>query len=356
MLPFPLAGRYNTPIGQSKAKIKKERKISMKRLVAIILALLLLLVQPLALADGTPVSELWARAKATPIEASLAEKQSTLLLQHAMDGMFLNENFDDQFNVLMLAQSLPMLSAIPSADIDAFATAYDLPLRAVEHNYYLSLANALKAEIAMNPSSEEEYRNIQALLELFLTDDDAIIDGVNVGSQQDAARRSITTDQLESIATQYRLPVEFVKGIVLNDDWDDDDWDDDDWDDDDWDDDRYDDDWDDRYDDYDDYYDDDRYDDYDDYYDDDRYDDYDDYYDDDRYDDYDDYYDDDRYDDYDDYYDDDRYDDDWDDRYDDDRYDDDWDDDDDDDWDDRYDDDWDDDDDDDDWDDDDWDD
>ena len=253
MLPFPLAGRYNTPIGQSKAKIKKERKISMKRLVAIILALLLLLVQPLALADGTPVSELWERAKATPIEASLAEKQSTLLLQHAMDGMFLNENFDDQFNVLMLAQSLPMLSAIPSADIDAFATAYDLPLRAVEHNYYLSLANALKAEIAMNPSSEEEYRNIQALLELFLTDDDAIIDGVNVGSQQDAARRSITTDQLESIATQYRLPVEFVKGIVLNDDWDDDDWDDDDWDDD-----RYDDDWDDRYDDYDDYYDDDR--------------------------------------------------------------------------------------------------
>ena len=67
MLPFPLAGRYNTPIGQSKAKIKKERKISMKRLVAIILSLLLLLVQPLALADGTPVSELWARAKATPI-------------------------------------------------------------------------------------------------------------------------------------------------------------------------------------------------------------------------------------------------------------------------------------------------
>ena len=355
MLPFPLAGRYNTPISQSKAKIKKERKISMKRLVAIILSLLLLLVQPLALADGTPVSELWARAKATPLEASLAEKQSTLLLQHAMDGMFLNENFDDQFNVLMLAQSLPMLSAIPSADIDAFATAYDLPLRAVEHNYYLSLANALKAEIAMNPSSEEEYRNIQALLELFLTDDDAIIDGVNVGSQQDAARRSITTDQLESIATQYRLPVEFVKGIVLNDDWDDDDWDDDDWDDD-----RYDDDWDDRYDDYDDYYDDDRYDDYDDYYDDDRYDDYDDYYDDDRYDDYDDYYDDDRYDDdWDDRYDDDRYDDDWDDDDDDDwddRYDDDWDDDDDDDWDDRYDDDWDDDDDDDDWDDDDWDD
>ena len=355
MLPFPLAGRYNTPISQSKAKIKKERKISMKRLVAIILSLLLLLVQPLALADGTPVSELWARAKATPIEASLAEKQSTLLLQHAMDGMFLNENFDDQFNVLMLSQSLPMLSAIPAADIEAFATAYGLPLRAVEHNYYLSLANALKAEIAMNPSSEEEYRNIQALLELFLTDDDAIIDGVNVGSQQDAARRSITTDQLESIATQYRLPVEFVKGIVLNDDWDDDDWDDDDWDDD-----RYDDDWDDRYDDYDDYYDDDRYDDYDDYYDDDRYDDYDDYYDDDRYDDYDDYYDDDRYDDdWDDRYDDDRYDDDWDDDDDDDwddRYDDDWDDDDDDDWDDRYDDDWDDDDDDDDWDDDDWDD
>ena len=259
MLPFPLAGRYNTSIGQSKAKIKKERKISMKRLVAIILSLLLLLVQPLALADGTPVSELWARAKATPIEASLAEKQSTLLLQHAMDGMFLNENFDDQFNVLMLAQSLPMLSAIPSADIDAFATAYGLPLRAVEHNYYLSLANALKAEIAMNPSSEEEYRNIQALLELFLTDDDAIIDGVNVGSQQDAARRSITTDQLESIATQYRLPVEFVKGIVLNDDWDDDDWDDDDWDDDDdddWDD-RYDDDWDDDDDDDDDWDDDD---------------------------------------------------------------------------------------------------
>ena len=328
----------------------------MKRLVAIILSLLLLLVQPLALADGTPVSELWARAKATPIEASLAEKQSTLLLQHTMDGMFLNENFDDQFNVLMLAQSLPMLSAIPSADIDAFATAYDLPLRAVEHNYYLSLANALKAEIAMNPSSEEEYRNIQALLELFLADDDAIINGVNAGSQQDAARRTITQEQIESIATKYRLPIEFVKGIVLNDDWDDDDWDDDDWDDDDWDDDRYDDDWDDRYDDYDDYYDDDRYDDYDDYYDDDRYDDYDDYYDDDRYDDYDDYYDDDRYDDYDDYYDDDRYDDDWDDRYDDDRYDDDWDDDDDDDWDDRYDDDWDDDDDDDDWDDDDWDD
>ena len=274
----------------------------MKRLVAIILSLLLLLVQPLALADGTPVSELWARAKATPIEASLAEKQSTLLLQHTMDGMFLNENFDDQFNVLMLSQSLPMLSAIPAADIEAFATAYGLPLRAV--------ANALKAEIAMNPSSEEEYRNIQALLELFLTDDDAIIDGVNVGSQQDAARRSITQEQIESIATKYRLPIEFVKGIVLNDDWDDDDWDDDDWED--WADDYYDD-WDDRYDD-------------------------------DRYDD-----------DWDDRYDDDRYDDDWDDRYDDDRYDDDWDDDDDDDWDDRYDDDWDDDDDDD-WDDDDWDD
>ncbi len=336
MLPFPLAGRYNTPIGQSKAKIKKERKISMKRLVAIILSLLLLLVQPLALADGTPVSELWARAKATPIEASLAEKQSTLLLQHAMDGMFLNENFDDQFNVLMLSQSLPMLSAIPAADIEAFATAYGLPLRAVEHNYYLSLANALKAEIAMNPSSEEEYRNIQALLELFLADDDAIINGVNAGSQQDAARRTITQEQIESIATKYRLPIEFVKGIVLNDDWDDDDWDDDDWED--WADDYYDD-WDDRYDD-------DRYDDdWDDRYDDDRYDD-----------DWDDRYDDDRYDDdWDDRYDDDRYDDDWDDRYDDDRYDDDWDDDDDDDWDDRYDDDWDDDDDDD-WDDDDWDD
>lgn len=121
---------------------------------------------------------------------------------------------------------LQALSSVSAGDIAAYAAARNLNVAQVRNAYYKALANVLKAEMQANPASEEKYRNIQAILALFLQPD--------FNPENDDARAGIrsgmTPDAARTIAETYGLPVAFVEFVIMNRDWDDDDWtNDDDW-------------------------------------------------------------------------------------------------------------------------------
>ena len=233
-----------------------------------------------ALAEEAPssVAAYWALVSGSPVAAQTSERAEFKLLEQVMNGVYSDGSLADTAHAQALASAMPLLAQLPQDEITAFANAYQMDEQAVRHAYYQALANALKAEIHLNPASEERYRNIQILLDLFLSDED----GDDDDAERETIRGLITPQQVKTISEDYGLPSGFVTHIVMDDDWDDDDWDDDD-------------DWrdDDRYDDWDDDWDDDDDDDDDDDRDDDRDDDWDDDDDDDRDDDRDDDWDDD---------------------------------------------------------------
>ncbi len=128
-----------------------------------------------------------------------------------------------------VAATLEGLSAITTQDLAAYAAARGLTVRQVRNAYYRALANVLRAEINLNPGSEERYRSVQVILSLFLNDDDIPANE----EARIAIRRSMTPDYAAGIAEDYDLPTDFVAFIIMDDDWDDDDWEnDDDWEDD----------------------------------------------------------------------------------------------------------------------------
>ena len=125
-----------------------------------------------------------------------------------------------------IAPALDDLCAITAQDIAAYAAARGLSVAQVRNAYYRALANVLRAEIMVNPASEERYRNVQVILSLFLDPDD---DPANESSR-DAIRHSMTPEHAATIAADYNLPTGFVEFIIMDDDWNDDDWENDgDW-------------------------------------------------------------------------------------------------------------------------------
>ena len=249
-----------------------------------ILLLLLIGIAPLARAESAASTYLpidaffvedWNEAlAANPLAQGSGKNEA--LLELVMEGYMLEDDFANALNLQVLSAILPLLCEVTGGQIDSFAQAYGLPAELVTHAYCVSLANVLRAEIALNPAESGSALQAQETFSLFLKSGNE--------AEKQLLRDGFTIEQLRELAQPYHLPPGFVAFLVLDpswwdsdyqndaahiasllpesgrwfsedcwdddddgdddDDWDDDDGDDDDgWDDDDWDDD--DDDWDD---------------------------------------------------------------------------------------------------------------
>lgn len=170
-------------------------------------------------------SAITGQSLTTPAPTAVAQSTVTQQLDDVMNGVYATEPADTA-SAQQLAPALSTLSAITSRQLSQYASQKGLAVEQVRNAYYKSLANALRAEIMINPASQEQYRNIQVVLSLFLDQD---TDEVSVTSRQ-AIRSSMTRDYANTIAQSYNLPTSFVEFIVMDENWDDDDWtNDDDW-------------------------------------------------------------------------------------------------------------------------------
>lgn len=195
----------------------------MKKYFIWIVALMIALTA-VALADKTNAdSALDAFNKLAQQTATVAntdytgDKTSEMYLGEIMSGMYALPATDQQL-AAAIAPALDGISQITSSDITAYASNNNLPAEKVRNAYFQSLANVLRAEIMINPSSEEQLRNTQLVLSLFLYDDDAS-DAV-----RDTIRRSMTKENAQTIADNYGLPLSFVEFMIMDDDWDDSDY------------------------------------------------------------------------------------------------------------------------------------
>lgn len=198
----------------------------MKKLLTIALIAILTLSASTALADKTAAdSALDAFNKltqqtVTPSAATTTDnKSSNEYLTEVMSGTYVKSITDEQV-AAELAPALNGLSNVSSADIALYASENKVSVEKVRNTYFQSLANVLRAEIMVNPSSEEQYRNVQLILSLFLNNDNTSTSAI----ARDAIRRSMTKEYAQTIATEYNLPLSFVEFMIMDDDWDDSDY------------------------------------------------------------------------------------------------------------------------------------
>ena len=156
---------------------------------------------------------------ASPSTATAGNKTSSEYLTEVMAGMYLTD-VTTQDAAANLAPALNGLSSVTSLDIALFAGENNIAMEKVRNAYFQSLANVLRAEIMINPASEEQYRNIQLILSLFLYSDNQPTSAV----ARDAIRDSMTKEHAQTIATNYNLPLSFVEFMIMDDDWDDTDY------------------------------------------------------------------------------------------------------------------------------------
>ena len=202
----------------------------MKKFCIIALALILTLAGSLTVMAESSALDAFRQLTGQDVSAGQAPvtfKTSEQYLDEVMQGNYAL-SFADTAAVQSAALELDGLCAVTTQDIAAYAAAHGLSVAQVRNAYYRALANVLRAEIMVNPASEERYRNVQVILSLFLETDD---DPDNEASR-DAIRRSMTPEYAAAIAADYDLPASFVEFIIMDDDWNDDDWENDGWDDD----------------------------------------------------------------------------------------------------------------------------
>ena len=194
----------------------------MKRLISFIAATTLMLSAAAGLAEDTNALDAFNALTGQQVQIS-TDKTSAEYLADIMTGTYAARPADMN-TAAKMAADLPYLTAVSTRDIAAYASANKQPVRQVRNAYYMALANVLRAEIMVNPASEERYKNVQVILSLFLNDEGADEDS------RAAIRSSMTPDNAAVIAAEYSLPVGFVEFVIMDDDWDDDRWDnDDDW-------------------------------------------------------------------------------------------------------------------------------
>ena len=203
---------------------------SLKKFCIVALALLLTLAVALpAAAEGSAIDafQQLTGQNVSGGQAPVTFKTNEQYLDEVMMGNY-SVIFTDAAGAQAIAPALDGLCAITTQDIAAYAASHGLSVAQVRNAYYRARANVLRAEIMVNPASEERYRNVQVILSLFLNTDD---DPANEASR-DTIRRSMTPEHAATIAADYNLPTGFVEFIIMDDDWDDDDWENDgDWDD-----------------------------------------------------------------------------------------------------------------------------
>ena len=192
----------------------------MKKKMMLMLAAALLLTCAGAYAENTTEAlKAFSALTGTNVTLDTAARTTDEYLDKVMAGDYLAAPVDDAA-AYRLALELSGLSSVTTKDIAVYAAAKQLPAAQVRNLYFRSLANVLRAEIQINPASEEEYKNIQVILSLFLDESN---DNVTRTSRE-AIRKTITTDHAKKIAQGYNLPQSFVEFIVMDDNWDDDNW------------------------------------------------------------------------------------------------------------------------------------
>ena len=143
--------------------------------------------------------------------AASAEGTGALDAFAALTGQQAQINDPGKTNAEYLADIMAGVYAAKPADTTAAAA--------------MAPALPFHAEVLCNPASEEQYRNVQVLLSLFL-EDDATADSAS----REAIRNSMNATNAAVIAAGYGLPAGFVEFVVMDENWDDDSWEnDDDW-------------------------------------------------------------------------------------------------------------------------------
>lgn len=190
-----------------------------KKIMSLILAALLLTAACTAVAEGTGTAlDAFAALTGTAVGATVT----------ATSEQYLDKVMNDEYTpapenleaAKKMAPELPGLSAVTTKDIAVYAVDKTLPAAQVRNKYFRSLANVLRAEIMVNPASEENYKNTQTILSLFLDEGDDNVSRMT----REAVRDSITPTHAKQIAEEYKIPESFVEFIVMDDKWSDEDW------------------------------------------------------------------------------------------------------------------------------------
>lgn len=191
----------------------------MKKMLSLILAAILMTASAAALAGGEPD----ALDAFTALTGTAIDPNAAVTSEQYLDKV-MNDEYaaapTDMAAAQKMAPELPGLSAVTTKDIAVYSVDKSLPAAQVRNKYFRSLANVLSAEIMVNPASEENYKNIQSILSLFLSDD---ADNLTKSTRA-AVRTSITPAQTKEIAEGYGVSKDFVEFVVMNDNWNDDDW------------------------------------------------------------------------------------------------------------------------------------
>ena len=146
----------------------------MKKFCIVALALLLTLAVALtAAAEGSALDafQQLTGQNVSGGQAPVTFKTNEQYLDEVMMGNY-SVIFTDAAGAQAIAPALDGLCAITTQDIAAYAASHGLSVAQVRNAYYRALANVLRAEIMVNPASEERYRNVQVILSLFLNTDD----------------------------------------------------------------------------------------------------------------------------------------------------------------------------------------
>ena len=178
----------------------------MKKLACLCAMLALLAALP-AWAEMTALDAFHALLEEEPAETGAVE-----CLDAVMAG-----NRGPEGDAEALALWLEALSAVTAGDIADYASRHDLPVAQVRNAWYRALAQALTAELAVNPENEARDRNALAILALFLEPDGDEAEKRDIRSQMSPEKGS-------RIAEQSALPRDFVEFVIMSDDWDDEDW------------------------------------------------------------------------------------------------------------------------------------
>lgn len=139
-------------------------------MVSVILTVAFMLGAFAASAEGTGALDAFTALTGQQAQINDPGKTNAEYLADIMAGVYAAKPADTTAAAAM-APALPYLSGISTRDIAAFASANQYPVRQVRNAYYKALANVFHAEVLCNPASEEQYRNVQVLLSLFLEDD-----------------------------------------------------------------------------------------------------------------------------------------------------------------------------------------
>lgn len=169
-----------------------------------LIAAFLLLASFAACAEGMAAEDLpaeiarqWTQVKDKQIPPE-TERQGFRLLRLVMDGAFLDKP-EDALGVRILAAAFPLLAGVPEEDVPAFARAYSLPEALVDQAWWLSLANALRASLRMEPPGPRGPG--EGLLNQWL-------------ASPNAGGTAADEDTLLDISEEYGLPLRFVRFLA----------------------------------------------------------------------------------------------------------------------------------------------